>query len=380
MAQVGGQIARRGVTPPRLLCQRLQADRLQIARNAIVELAQALRLVVENLVQQHPEVAAEGELAGEQFVEDDTEAVHVAAAVDLARLTGRLLRAHVRRCAYDRPILSDPNVSGVALGEAEVHQARPANAVQHHIGRLDVTVDDAALMGVIERFGKSGRDLAALAEGQPTGRHAVAERDAFYQFAGHERLAVHPPGIEESNDMWMLQTGDIHGLTQEAVDFGGIVVEVARQLEGNEAIQLRVAGTIDAAKSAAAEQPEQLILADAPRVGEPLLRTIADHVPGGAAQRTGEFAAVGATSVSDVLQTVWTAGDHASPHRGRNCQPFGPRPNHRNTFRRDSGAPSCCVHFAAMTCTAPRQPAVRGRTATSSSAACIRTVSSPPDG
>ena len=41
-------------------------------------------------------------------------------------------------------------------GEPEVRDADPAGAVEHHVGRLEVAVDDAALV----RRGEAGADLA----------------------------------------------------------------------------------------------------------------------------------------------------------------------------------------------------------------------------
>ena len=71
------------VAPAGLLGHRLQADRLQVARDAVVEAARRPRLVVQHLVQQHPRGAAERQLAGQQLVEDHAQAVDVAAAIDL---------------------------------------------------------------------------------------------------------------------------------------------------------------------------------------------------------------------------------------------------------------------------------------------------------
>jgi hypothetical protein len=46
---------------------------------------------MQDLVQEHPRRAAEGPLAGEHLVEDHTQAVHVAAAVDPVPLAAGLL-------------------------------------------------------------------------------------------------------------------------------------------------------------------------------------------------------------------------------------------------------------------------------------------------
>lgn len=61
--QVGRQLGRRRIPPRRGLLDRPQADRFQIARDAVVEAPRLARLVVEDLVQEHPLIAAEGEFA-----------------------------------------------------------------------------------------------------------------------------------------------------------------------------------------------------------------------------------------------------------------------------------------------------------------------------
>ena len=69
--QVVGQLLRRGVAAGGRLGHRLQADRLQVARDLVVELPRRARLVLEDLEDQHPPVAPERALAGQQLVEDD---------------------------------------------------------------------------------------------------------------------------------------------------------------------------------------------------------------------------------------------------------------------------------------------------------------------
>ena len=61
-----GQLARRAEPFTRVLLQALQADRLQVARHAAVQLPRAGRLLVEQLMDQHLDVAAERLLAGRE--------------------------------------------------------------------------------------------------------------------------------------------------------------------------------------------------------------------------------------------------------------------------------------------------------------------------
>ena len=81
---------------------------------------------MQHLVQEHPLAAPERQLAGQQLVEDHPQAVHVAAAVDLVRLAAGLLGAHVGRRAQHLAIERHRDLARVPLGQAEVHQVRPA--------------------------------------------------------------------------------------------------------------------------------------------------------------------------------------------------------------------------------------------------------------
>ena len=152
---------RRRVAPPRLLGHRLEADRLQVARDVVVERRGRPRLVVQHLVQQHPRRAAERQLAGQQLVEDHAEAVDVGAAVDLVRLAAGLLGAHVGGRAQHLALERHRDLARVALGQAEVHDVRAARRRRHDVRRLDVAMDHALLVGVVQGVGDGGDSSAA---------------------------------------------------------------------------------------------------------------------------------------------------------------------------------------------------------------------------
>ena len=122
--QVVGELLRGRIAAGGRLGHRLQADRLQVARDLVVELARRPRLVLEDLEDQHPPVAAERAFAGQQLVEDDARAVDIAPGVDPVRLAARLLGRHVGRRAQHLAVLGHDGLLGLALGQAEVHQVR----------------------------------------------------------------------------------------------------------------------------------------------------------------------------------------------------------------------------------------------------------------
>src|SRR5436305_1887139 len=78
--QVVGQRPGGRVAPRRLLGHRLQADRLQVARNLAVDGPRPNRLRRAHLFEQDFARAGEGRPAGQHLVEHDAEGVHVGAA------------------------------------------------------------------------------------------------------------------------------------------------------------------------------------------------------------------------------------------------------------------------------------------------------------
>ena len=104
--------------------------------------------------------------SGEQLVEDDAKAENVSAAIDAVPLAAGLLRTHVGR---------RPGVAGavdhvlVPQRQSEVGDERTAGGVEEDVARLDVTVDDAALVGVLERLGDR-RDQRRAPGGARAGR------------------------------------------------------------------------------------------------------------------------------------------------------------------------------------------------------------------
>jgi len=97
------------------------------------------------------------------FVQDDAEREHVAAAVDIA--TTALLRCHVRELALDDSGLR-LDAAHRCLRDTEVEQLHGAVVANHDVRRRHVAVHDAqrrsvrctALVRVIEPRGRTGDD------------------------------------------------------------------------------------------------------------------------------------------------------------------------------------------------------------------------------
>ena len=118
-------------------------------------------------------VGLERRPAGEQGVEHGAQAVDVGRRGDLAPRAGDLLGRHVRRRAQDQAGLRDPAVVLEAAGQAEVGDVGPALAVEQDVGRLQVAVEDAAQVGVVDGAGTPRPSVAPPRPGRcGTGRGA----------------------------------------------------------------------------------------------------------------------------------------------------------------------------------------------------------------
>jgi hypothetical protein len=209
---------------------------------------------VQDLVQEHPLRAAERQLASQQLVQHHPQAVHVGPAVHLVRVAAGLLRAHVRRGAQHLALDGHRDLAGVALGQAEVHHARPAVAADHDVRGLHVAVDDAALVRVLQGVGNGHDQLGRLAERQLPRREQVRQRHPLDEVAHQVRQAVGLADLVDGHHRGVPELCHAAGLAQEAVEVGR-PGEVAgpRHLDGDGAVQLRVERLVDGAERPAAD-------------------------------------------------------------------------------------------------------------------------------
>ena len=136
--------------------------------------------------------------------------------------------------------------------------------VQQDVLGLDVAVDDVVAVGVVERVRHLAGDPHRVVDGELLlVGEPVAQRFAFD--VGHDVVeeAVHLPGIDEAEDVRVLEIGGDLDLFEEAVgaDDGGELG--AEHLEGDLAVVLQVVGQVNGRHAAVAE-----FALDAVAVGE----------------------------------------------------------------------------------------------------------------
>ena len=263
--QVSRQVGRGCITPGLLLGHRLQADRLEIARDAIVEHAQGTRFAALDLLDQHGLVAAERPIAGQELVEHDAQTVDVAASVDAVALAAGLLGAHVGRRSQQ---LADPghgDLIAVSLGQSEIHHVGAPVDADHDVRRLDVAVNDAMNMRIIECVGDLGDQSGRFDRRVPCMLDPLRQRDAADQLADDERQAVMFADLVDRHDGRVTELGHAPRFSQEAIDLAP-AGEVAgpEHLERDNSVELGVACPVDGAEAAEAQHREQVEAAHGP--------------------------------------------------------------------------------------------------------------------
>src|SRR6185436_2901926 len=183
----------------------------------------------------------------------------VGAVVDrgAADLLGRQVGGGAERHAGARQVTRHVG----ELGDAEVHDLHRAVGGDPDVGRLDVAVDDAVTMRVLEPAGSLRQDVDALRRRQ----RLAARDDAVEVLAGevflHQvRNAVLDAEVVDGDDVAVLQVdGDLR-LAEEAV--ADLRLLGAAGLDRHPPLEEGVAPLVDDAEPAGADLADDGVLAD----------------------------------------------------------------------------------------------------------------------
>ena len=173
--------------------------------------------------------AAQRQLPGQHLVEDDAQRVDVGPVIDLQRPL-HLLRGHVVQRAHHLPRPGQREVAGVAaqqLGQAEVGDLHAALAVQQDVLRLDVAVDDALLVGVLQGVADLRHDPQRLLRLQVAVAQQLPQVDAVHVLHDEVVEAAGLAEIVDGDDVGMAEPGQGAGLAVEALGEGGVAAGLA---------------------------------------------------------------------------------------------------------------------------------------------------------
>ncbi len=157
-------------------------------------------------------LGAVGRAPGEALEEDGAEGVEIGAAVDRPREHPPLLRGGVEEGA-DR--LAAEDLAAVAVGEAEVDEARLAGGVEEDVGGLEIAVDDVMAVDRAEGLGEGEAEADDLGLGERAALEAAGEGAAeeLHHDVGD---AVGAADVEDPRDRDLAEAREVGGLSEEA--------------------------------------------------------------------------------------------------------------------------------------------------------------------
>ncbi len=213
-------------------------------------------------------IAGEWALVADHFIEHDAESPDVGALVGM--LAAQLLGRHVAQSAEQRARLRVGTFRDAR--DAEIHHFDYAIESEDNVGGLDIAVDHAAAMGIIE--GAAGLHDVAEFLRERERRFAgdqFLQAFAFEVFHGDEGKAVRFGHFVDGDDVGMLQAAGGFCFAVETLEQVGIFHDHGGdRFYGDGAADEGIARFEDYAHGAAAELAENFVSADLLQAGTPL--------------------------------------------------------------------------------------------------------------
>ncbi len=155
------------------------------------------------------------------------------------------------------------HVSVQRLGQAEVQDLDDAVAGDLDVGRLQVAMDDAALVRRLERFGDLQRNRDGLVQRNTTAADPVGECLAVHELEDQDRCmpprSAHVFDAVDGGDVWMAQCGEHARFALEArAAFSILNQRGGEDFQRDVALQAQVAGQVHFPHPADAKQPRDL--------------------------------------------------------------------------------------------------------------------------
>src|SRR5208282_3968267 len=154
-------------------------------------------------------------LARQHFIEDGAECKNVRAMI--GALTADLLWGHIADSAHDHAGLRDAANGNRAvlgslqrlgeLGQSEVKDFDAPLFGKKKIFRLEVAMDDAAIMSGLQAMGDLHAVVNHFADGQGAAFHGLAEIFAGEQLRDEIGRALVAAHVVHSQNVWMIQSG-----------------------------------------------------------------------------------------------------------------------------------------------------------------------------
>ena len=155
-----------------------------------------------------------GHIAGEHLVKQDAEAVQISAGVYV--LAANLLWTHVARSADGQAGAGHPGGAAQGFGDAKVGQHRAAVFAEQDILRLDIAMNNAAMVRVVQGFGDGAGHRHRLFQRQ-TLADALLQRAAGQILHRQIINALVRGDVVDRDDMRIAELGDDPAFPQETL-------------------------------------------------------------------------------------------------------------------------------------------------------------------
>ena len=146
-------------------------------------------------------------MAGEELIKNGAEPINISRARELRVLTGGLLGRDVARRAQNFQRACDCAVGFDKARETEVGEVRFTLRIEQDIAGLDVAMQDAALMRVLDGAGETGDDFCRAPQREGFAPNELIEVAAFFEFHAEVAGAVALADLVDRNDARMLEAG-----------------------------------------------------------------------------------------------------------------------------------------------------------------------------
>ena len=180
-------------------------------------------------------------------------------AVTGVRLLGREVARGAENLAGDREI----RITGHFLGQSEIGDPRFAERIDQDIGRFEVAVQNALLMGILNRFGQGLEIGRRPLGGEGASGLQLGKVGAFHKIHGKVADSLVLADLVNGHNVGVLQSGGRGGLGAEPADvFRAGELTGRKHLYGHNPPKTALAGFVNDAHAAARHLLDQLIVAE----------------------------------------------------------------------------------------------------------------------
>ena len=213
-------------------------------------------------------VSLEWRPACQERIQDRPQPVDVRGRGDLLLAIGGLFRGHITGRADDRSRLSQAGIRFGAFGQAEIGDVGLACPIEQDVGRFQVAMQDAALVGVVNGPRDDGDQPGGAllncftAHCPLPAAHCQSQTAALDQL--HAEIQDRPGGVGrmDGDNVRMIEAGGCFRFIAKALHLGrGSQPVRTNGFQGHQPIEARLACFVDDAHTALAEFLQQLVIA-----------------------------------------------------------------------------------------------------------------------